>query len=90
MTTDPRFVITIVTLGIIVFDSGYLIWYLNRQNAPVRTNVVKMIGVILLVPLIFLLSLWDKIESQTVATILGAFVGYVFGHMSIKEEWENK
>ena len=49
-----------------------------------------MIGVILLVPLIFLLSLWDKIESQTVATILGAFVGYVFGHMSIKEEWENK
>lgn len=85
--TDSKFIITIITLVIIGADSLYLLWYLNRQNAPVRTTVVQALGVLLLVPLVFLLAFWDKIESQTVATVLGAFIGYVFSRIPLKEEW---
>ncbi|HCM45742.1 MAG: hypothetical protein UV52_C0021G0002 [Parcubacteria group bacterium GW2011_GWD1_42_9] len=89
MINDPKFWITIVTLLIIGCDSIYLLYYLNRQNAPIRTTVVQLLGVLLLVPLVFLLALWDKIESQVVATVLGAFVGYVFSRIPLKEEWIN-
>jgi len=82
-----KLIITLLTLSIIAADSIYLICYLNKQNAPIRTTVVQALGVLLLVPLVFLLSFWDKLESQVVATILGAFIGYVFSRIPLKEEW---
>jgi Na+/phosphate symporter len=90
MVNDPKFCITIILLLIIGGDSIYLIYYLNKQNAPIRTTVVQLIGVLLFVPLVFLLAFWDKIESQVTATVLGAFVGYIFNIISLKEEWNNK
>jgi len=90
MINDSKFWITIITLFIIGGDSIYLIYYLNKQNAPIRTTVVQLVGVLLLVPLVFILALWDKVESQVVATILGAFVGYVFSGVPLKEGWINK
>lgn len=90
MINDPKFWITITLLLIIGSDSIYLIYYLNKQNAPIRTTIIQLIGVLLFVPLVFLLAFWDKIESQVVATVLGAFIGYVFGIIPLKEEWNNK
>lgn len=75
------------TLAVILIDSLFLFWYLNRQNAPIRTTVVQLMGVFLFVPLVFLLSYLNKIDSNTVSVLLGAFVGYVFGKSSLVQEW---
>lgn len=80
-------IIVLSTLLIIFVDSIYLIYYLNRQNAPVRTTVVQFLGVILFIPLVFLLSFTGKIGDNTVSALLGALVGYLFGKTSLKEEW---
>jgi hypothetical protein len=74
-------------LVIILIDSLALIFYLNKQNAPVRTTVVQMYGILILVPLVFVLSFAGKINDNTTAAILGALVGYVFGKNSLSEEW---
>lgn len=83
-------IIVLSTLLIILIDSVFLLYYLNRQNAPVRTTVVQFLGVILFIPLVFLLSYTGKIDDRTVSTLLGALVGYVFGKTSLKEEWGGK
>lgn len=80
-------IIVLSTLLIILIDSVFLLYYLNKQNAPVRTTVVQFLGVILFIPLVFLLSYTGKIDDRTVSTLLGALVGYVFGKTSLKEEW---
>ena len=72
---------------ILVFSS-VLIWYLNKQNAPVRTTVVQLASSTNFLLIVFLLAFLEKIEGQTVATLLGAYVGYVFGKISAKGEWE--
>lgn len=80
-------IIVLGTLVVILVDSLFLFWYLNRQNAPIRTTVVQLMGILLFVPLVFLLSYLNKIDSNTVSVLLGAFVGYVFGKSSLVEEW---
>jgi hypothetical protein len=80
-------IIVLGTLGVILVDSLFLFWYLNRQSAPIRTTVVQLMGTLLFVPLVFLLSYLNKIDSNTVSVLLGAFVGYVFGKSSLVEEW---
>lgn len=80
--------IVLGTLLVILIDSLFLFWYLNHQNAPIRTTVVQLVGILLFVPLVFLLSYLNKIDSNTVSVLLGAFVGYVFGKMSLVEEWK--
>ena len=80
-------VIVIITLAIILICAIALFVYLHKQNAPIRTTVVQMIGIMLFVPLVFLLAFTGKIGENTVSTLLGAFVGYVFGKASLPEEW---
>lgn len=82
--------IILVTLGIILIFSLILVWYLNKQNAPVRTTVLQLAGSTTFLLIVFLLSYLDKLENQTLATLLGAYVGYVFGKISSKEEWGDK
>lgn len=80
-------IIVILTLLVIFAETTYLVYYLNRQNAPVRTTVVHLVGIFLFVPLVFLLAFLGKIGENTVSTLLGAFAGYIFGKISLKEEW---
>lgn len=80
-------VIVIATLAIIMASIIGLFVYLHKQNAPVRTTIVQTIGIMLFVPLLFLLAFTGKISENTVSTLLGAFVGYVFGKASLPEEW---
>lgn len=85
---DYDIIIISATLGIILILSLYLIHYLNRQNAPIRTTVIQFIGVILFVPLIFLLAFLNKIDQDVLSTLMGAFAGYVFGKSANKGEWK--
>ncbi len=80
-------IITLVTLGIILIIVCYLIYYLNRQNAPIRTTVVQFIGIVLFVPLVFLLAFLNRIDQDVLATLMGTFAGYVFGKSAHKGEW---
>jgi len=80
-------IIVLVTLAIILISAIALITYLHKQNAPIRTTVVQTIGIMLFVPLVFLLAFTGKIGENTVSALLGAFVGYVFGKSSLPEEW---
>lgn len=82
--------IVLLTLAIIFASTLYLVYYLNKQNAPIRTTVVQTVGIMMFVPLIFLLAFTGKISENTVSTLLGAFAGYVFGKASLKEEWGGK
>ena len=79
--------IVLATLAIILVSTIALLVYLHKQNAPIRTTVVQTIGIMLFVPLLFLLVFTGKIGENTVSTLLGAFVGYVFGKTSLPEEW---
>lgn len=79
--------IVLATLAIILVSTIALLVYLQKQNAPIRTTVVQTIGIMLFVPLLFLLVFTGKIGENTVSTLLGAFVGYVFGKASLPEEW---
>lgn len=81
-------IITLVTLGIILIIVCYLIYYLNKQNAPLRTTVVQFIGIVLFVPLVFLLAFLNKIDQDVLATLMGAFAGYVFGKSAHQGEWQ--
>lgn len=74
-------------LIVILIDSIALIYYLNKQNAPVRTTVVQMYGLLILVPLVFVLAFTGKVGDNTIAAILGALIGYVFGKTGLTEEW---
>lgn len=81
---------TIAILGaliIIFINSLALIYYLNKQNAPVRTTVVQMYGLLILIPLVFVLAFTGKVSDNTLAAILGALIGYVFGKTGLSEEW---
>ena len=64
-----------------------LFWYLNKQNAPIRTTVVHLMAVTLFVPGVFALALMEKIDSSTVSTLLGGFAGYLFAQVPLKAEW---
>lgn len=79
--------IVLGALLIILINSLALIYYLNKQNAPIRTTVVQTYGIFVLVPLIFALAVMGKISDNTVAAVLGALVGYIFGKSSLSEEW---
>lgn len=83
----PNDFIVILTLLIIFIITIYLIYYLNKQNAPVRTTVLQTVGVMMFVPLVFLLAFTGKIGENTISTLLGAFAGYVFGKVSLDKEW---
>jgi len=76
------FLITLILTG------GTLI-YMKKTGAPVRTNVVQLIGLYFFIPLILALSLFDKIDANVISTLLGVFVGYIFGKEALKEEWAN-
>jgi len=84
---DPIITISLATLVVILATMVLLFLYLKKQNAPMRTTVVQFCGVIIFVPFVFLLAIWDKIDTNTVATLLGTAVGYLFGIKSLKEEW---
>jgi len=84
------FLVIIVTLGIVLVFSLFLVWYLNKQNAPVRTTVLQLAGSTTFLLIVFLLSYLNRIDGETVATLLGAYVGYVFGKISSKGEWGEK
>lgn len=79
-----------ITLGIILIFSLILIRYLDKQNAPVRTTVLQLAGSTTFLLITFLLAYLNKIDGQTTATLLGAYVGYVFGKASSKGEWGEK
>lgn len=49
--------------------------YETEKGLGART--IQIIGIVLLIPLIGILSLEDKLEPQTTATIIGAFIGYL-------------
>jgi len=79
--------IVLTTLAIILISTIALLIYLHKQNAPVRTTIVQIIAIILFVPLVFVLAFTGKVGENTLSTLLGAFVGYVFGKTSLPEEW---
>ncbi len=87
MTISSNDIIVLATLVIILSSTIGLFVYLHKQNAPIRTTVVQTIGLMLFVPLVFLLAFTGRIGENTVSTLLGAFVGYVFGKVSLPEEW---
>lgn len=83
-------IVILVTLGIILIFSLVLIGYLNKQNAPIRTTALQLGGSTTFLLIAFMLAYLDKIDAQTIATLLGAYVGYVFGKISSKGEWSKK
>jgi hypothetical protein len=87
---DQTIVISVATLAIIAVLNLATIVYLHKQNAPVRTTVVQFWGITMFIPFVFLLAIWAKIDSEVVATLLGAFAGYLFGMKSLAEEWGGK
>jgi len=81
---------SILVVAILVFiflETGTLVFYLNKQNAPVRTTVLQWVGVAIFIPFVFLLSYLGKIDSSVTSTLLGGFAGYVFGKVGLSEEW---
>ena len=84
---NGQLVVIVLTLVIIAAIAVYLIHYLNKQNAPIRTTVVQLLTLLLIVPLVFLLAYLDKIDSHSISVILGAIIGYVFSKVPLKEEW---
>ena len=87
---NQEFLVILITLGIVLAFSLILIWYLNKQNAPVRTTVLQLAGSTTFLLITFLLAYLNRIDGQTTATLLGAYVGYVFGKVSSKGEWGEK
>lgn len=87
---NQNLIIILTAFGLILSFSLILIWYLNKQNAPVRTTVVQLASSVNFLLIMFLLAYLNKIDGQTVATLLGAYVGYVFGKISAKGEWGEK
>lgn len=82
-------VIILSVLGFIAIETVALIIYLHKQNAPVRTTVIQWVGIALFIPFVFLLAYLGKISENVVSTLLGAFVGYVFGKTGLTEEWSH-
>lgn len=77
----------LASIAVMFIDSLALIWYLNRQNAPVRTTVVQFLAIVVLLPLVFVLAFTGKVSENTISTLLGSLVGYIFGKTSLTEEW---
>lgn len=87
MQTDSIVIIT--TLIFVFLETLVLVWYLNEQNAPVRTTVLQWVSVAVFVPFVFLLAYLGKIDSNVTSTLLGGFAGYIFGKVGLSEEWTN-
>lgn len=87
MKADPTIIISVLVF--VFLETGILVLYLNKQNAPVRTTVLQWIALAIFIPFIFLLSYLDKIDSNVTSTLLGGFAGYVFGKVGLSEEWTN-
>lgn len=81
--------IIIAVLFLILVFSLMLVFYLHKQNAPLRTSVMQFGSSIVFLLIVFLLAYINKIGDQTLATLLGAYVGYVFGKVASKGEWGN-
>lgn len=86
----PRDYTAAAIVGTMFIISMAFIWVLHRQNAPIRTTVVQFIAVVWFIGSVLILSLLQKIDASTVSTLLGAFVGYLFGKVSLREEWGGK
>lgn len=81
------YIVVYITLGSVVLNSVLLIFYLNKQNALVRTTVVQYFAIATIIPFIVTLATLNRIGENTIATILGAVVGYIFGKTGLTQEW---
>jgi hypothetical protein len=77
------------TLMLIFMFFLILIKYLDKQKAPIRTTVLQLASSISFLLIVFLLAYLNKISSQTISTLLGAYAGYIFGKVTNKFEWRN-
>lgn len=84
---DKELIVILFTLIEILIFSLILIQYLVKQNAPVRTTVVQLSSSVIFLLIVFLLAYLNKINAGPISTLLGAYVGYVFGKASAKGEW---
>lgn len=87
---DNNVLLIIFILALIILLYFGLIYYLLKQNAPIRTTVIQWVGILIFIPFVFLLSYFNKVSDTTIATLLGAFIGYLFGKTGLTEEWKSK
>lgn len=66
---------------------GLILGFCNRfkKKLGIGKLFIQYIAIILILPIVLILGLEKIIESSTVSTILGAFVGYVLSDIGYKE-----
>lgn len=79
-------IISVVSLVLMGFIVHKLFRYLNAQNAPIRTTVVIVMGLVVFLPIVLVLALFNSI-NEPVAALLGTYVGYLLSMASNKGEW---
>jgi hypothetical protein len=75
---EPKNIAALLTCCLIIIG-GLMIFYLT-QPQPRRWDAlsVQTLGTIFFFPTLILLAVYIKLSADAIATILGAFVGYVF------------
>ncbi|WP_336232855.1 hypothetical protein [Thalassospira sp. CH_XMU1458] len=72
------------TIIILLIFSGPAFIYIVVQNSPenlifVRDNILRFTILILLVPTLFGLLMYNRIQAETAIAILASIVGFAFG-----------
>jgi magnesium-transporting ATPase (P-type) len=69
-----------ITIALVIFMFlSLIVVFLERfiTKKGVGARTIQIIGVLLIVPLIGILSLYEVLDKQTTATLIGALTGYL-------------
>lgn len=74
-TTKNWITIALVIFMFLSLVAVFVERLISKKGVGART--IQIIGVLLIVPLIGILSLYEVLEKQTTATLIGALTGYL-------------
>ena len=67
-----------------------IFWERIRGDRGIGVRIIQFLTVILLIPTLLILALEGLLEQQTVATLLGAVVGYILSGIGKDEKPERR
>lgn len=80
--THPTFIAGVVSLLLVL--AGISVIKNMKKDSPMEPYLLQILGLLFIVPVVTLLAIVLKLESEAVTGILGTIVGYIFGTSTIQ------
>ena len=86
MTFDLPVSLVASALALIIALLGLLMIWFRLNQSGWGPNTLQALGLVLLVPTILILSAFELLSDEIIATLLGGIAGYIFGRGSAAEK----